>query len=116
MKRGSLWRRVRRIWATLGIAATVIFVGWSIVAYRAAPEAHAAMRTDARVTVSNDRTTWRFQPRVGPVGSVGLLFFPGALVDPVAYAPLVRAAAEAGHVAIIVELPRRGAFGGADDP
>jgi pimeloyl-ACP methyl ester carboxylesterase len=116
MKPGSLWQRIRRIWVTLGIAATVIFFGWSLVAYRATPEAHAARRTDARVTVSNDRDAWRFQPGEGPVASVGLLFFPGSLVDPAAYAPLARAAAESGYVAVIVELPRRGAFGGADDP
>jgi pimeloyl-ACP methyl ester carboxylesterase len=48
--------------------------------------------------------------------SAGLVFFPGGLVDPVAYAPLTRAAAAAGHPSVLVELPRRGAFGGADDP
>ena len=45
-----------------------------------------------------------------------LVFFPGALVDPVAYAPLLRAVAAAGFPAYLVELPRRGALGGADDP
>jgi pimeloyl-ACP methyl ester carboxylesterase len=45
-----------------------------------------------------------------------LLFFPGALVDPVAYAPLARAMADRGYRTTILELPRRGAFGDADDP
>jgi alpha-beta hydrolase superfamily lysophospholipase len=44
------------------------------------------------------------------------VFFPGALVDPAAYAPLARAVAVAGYTVMIMELPRRGAFGGADDP
>ena len=72
MKQGSLWRQVRRIWVTLGIAAAVIFVGWSFVAYRAAPEAHAALGTDARVTVSNDRDVWRFEPRDRAVASTSV--------------------------------------------
>lgn len=37
-----------------------------------------------------------------------LLFFPGALIDPDAYAPLLRAVAEAGHSAVLVKLPSLG--------
>ena len=111
---------VRRVWALLGAAAGVGFVGWSLVAYRAAPEARAALRGDtARVLVRHDDGLWRFDPAGAAAvaaPAVGLLVFPGALVDPVAYAPLARAAAEAGFPARIVELPRRGAFGGAKDP
>jgi pimeloyl-ACP methyl ester carboxylesterase len=44
------------------------------------------------------------------------LFFAGALVDPVAYAPLMRQVAVAGYPTVLVRLPRRGAFGGADGP
>ena len=46
--------------------------------------------------------------------SVGLLFFPGALVEAAAYAPLVRSIARAGYPAVLVEVPRRGVLGGAD--
>ena len=114
---GKVWRRVRQLWITLGIGATVVFVGWSLVAYRAAPAGRDAARGDARVAVAHEGGAWRFTPTAGSApGAAGLLFFPGALVDPRAYAPLARAAAEAGHPAVLVELPRRGAFGGADGP
>lgn len=69
--------------------------------------------------VSNQRAggAWRFEAvRQAAPETVGLLFFPGSLVDPVAYAPLARAVAVAGYPVIMLELPRRGAFGGADDP
>lgn len=112
----ELWRRIRRIWITLGIAVTVIFVGWSLVAYRATSEARAALRTGATVTVTDVGGAWRFEPRQAPARGVGLLFFPGALVDPAAYAPIARTAAESGYSAVLVRLPRRGAFGGADHP
>ena len=57
------------------------------------------------------------RPR-GPTvrSTTSLLFLPGSLVDPIAYAPIARAAANAGFATTILELPRRGAFGGADDP
>jgi pimeloyl-ACP methyl ester carboxylesterase len=110
-----MWPVIRRIWATLGIAATVIFATWSLLAYRANDEAHAALRGDVMVVVAEEDRLWRFDP-TGTRADVGLIFVPGALVDPIAYAPLVRAAAMAGHPAVLLQIPRRGAFGGADDP
>jgi pimeloyl-ACP methyl ester carboxylesterase len=111
----TVWRWVRRIWATLGTVAFLIFTGWSLIAYRASSAARAATRSDARVTVTRDGDAWRFEP-VGPASDVGLLFVPGALVDPIAYAPLLNATAAGGHRSILLTLPRRGAFGGATDP
>jgi len=117
MDRRRLLALVHRVWVTAGIAVTVIFVGWSLVAYRAAPAARRASRPDGAVAVRHADGIWDFTPARGaPAPTVALVFFPGALVDPVAYAPLARAAAEAGFPAHIVELPRRGAFGGAEDP
>jgi hypothetical protein len=115
--RRQLWRRVRRVWITLGLAFTVVFVGWSLIAYRASAAARAAIEPDAAVGVEYDDGIWSFVPRQATAAVVpALVFFPGALVDPIAYAPLVRAAAAAGYPAYIVELPRRGAFGGAESP
>lgn len=112
-----LWRRIRFVWITAGIAATVIFVVWSLVAYRPSAHARAAMVSDATVMVAYQDGIWSFQPVTGTNRpSTALIFFPGALVNPVAYAPLLRAAATAGFRAYMIELPRRGAFGGGDDP
>jgi pimeloyl-ACP methyl ester carboxylesterase len=112
-----LWRHIRRVWVTLGLTATIVFVGWSLVAYRATPEARAAIVPDSMVAVRHDDGIWQLAPRgATSVPRTGLLFFPGALVDPLAYAPLARSAAAAGFPTWIVELPRRGAFGGAESP
>ena len=112
-----LWQRIRTIWITVGLSATLVFVLWCATAYRATPVANAAMKSDARVVVSRDSGFVRFtaasQKTKAPVG---LLFFAGSLVDPVAYAPLAHAVAAAGYPVILVSLPRRGAFGGADAP
>jgi pimeloyl-ACP methyl ester carboxylesterase len=117
MERGRVWPVVRRAWITLGLTLTAVFVVWSLVAYRAAPEAHAATRSDAEVIVRRGDGYWSFLPAIPETPArPALVFFPGALVDPVAYAPLARTTAGGGFPSFIVELPRRGAMGGADDP
>lgn len=98
-----------------GVLATVVFAAWSLLAFRATAEATAAMRSDARVTVSQVNGVIDFTPTAqSGQAAVGLVFFAGSMVDPVAYAPLLRAVAVAGYPAILVPLPRRGAFGAAN--
>ena len=107
------WRIIHQVWITTGISATVVFVGWSLLAYRASAEAHEAIRGNGAVGVTRGAHHWTFTPHEG-TRRAGLLFYPGALVSPVAYAPLLRGVAAAGFPAVLVELPRRGALGGAD--
>ncbi len=117
MSARSVWQRVRRIWIIAGLSATVLFVGWCFFAYRASPEGRDAMASDSRVLVAVQDGFVTFTPTSQTtIVPVGLLFFPGALVEPEAYAPLARALATAGYPVILVPLPRRGAFGGADEP
>jgi pimeloyl-ACP methyl ester carboxylesterase len=112
-----IWVLIRRIWITAGIAVTLVFVSWSLLAYRANAEAHLATISDSLVVNVRHEGVWKFSSsRAVQMPKVGLLFFPGSLVDPTAYAPLARAVAAAGFPVTIVELPRRGAFGGANDP
>lgn len=115
-KSRRVWPILRRIWITLGLGATAVFVVWSLVAYRANPEARDAATSDSLVTVEHADGVWRFTANDVRSASTTLVFFPGALVDPRAYAPLARSVASAGYPAFLVELPRRGAFGGADSP
>lgn len=106
------------MWITAGISATVIFVVWSLIAYRPSADARAAMVSDGTVAVRYEDGIWSFQTTAATATAAapGLIFFPGALVNPVAYGPLLRAVATVGFRAYMIELPRRGAFGGGDDP
>ncbi|MGK2960964.1 MAG: alpha/beta fold hydrolase [Gemmatimonadaceae bacterium] len=113
--RGRLWPIIRRVWVTVGLTATAIFVAWSLIAYRADTEARRAAVSDSAVTVRYADGVWRFEG-ASPAKEPTLVFFPGSLVDPRAYAPLAKAVATEGHRVVIVELPRRGVFGGADSP
>lgn len=107
---------VHRVWITAGVAFFVIFTGWSLLAYRASAAAWQALASDERVTVTEAESHWQFRPAADHAAGPALVFFPGALVDPVAYAPLLRRAAEAGYPGVLVKVPRRGAFGGAEGP
>jgi hypothetical protein len=113
----TLWQRIRIIWITTGISLTVIFVVWCVIAYAARDDAKHATISDSQVTVAEREGIWSFTPAKRDSGiHRGLIFYPGALVDPRAYAPYARAVAASGYPAFLVELPRRAAFGGADDP
>lgn len=109
----TIWGTIHWWWIRLGALAGVIFVGWCLLAYRATGEARRALESDDRVQVTAHEDHWLFAP-TGEPAVTGLLFYAGALVDPVAYAPLMRAVAEQGHTVLLVGLPRRGAFGGAE--
>lgn len=110
----ALLQRIRRIWATLGTIAFVGFVTWCLIAYRASPTARAGLLTDSLVTVTPGSGYWLFSPLAPRVPPVRLVFLSGALVDPVAYVPLLHAVAARGFAVYLFALPWRGAFGRAD--
>ena len=103
----------RRIWRIVGMVALVVlvllilgagaFVIWGLNAAPAMPEALAAMQSDATVTVTE--ADWiEFSPAAGSA-TTGFIFYPGARVDPKAYAPALRALAEQGYFAAVTPMP-----------
>jgi pimeloyl-ACP methyl ester carboxylesterase len=110
------WRKIRKIWATTGSVLLAVFVLWSWLGFRANATAKAAFRDDPRVRVVARDDAWQFVPvHAAKAPGRQLLLYPGGLVEPTAYAPLSHALAEHGYFVTLVALPRRGAFGGADD-
>ena len=87
---------------------------WCLLAYRASPEAKRGLDSDSLVTVTPSPGVWAFTPRFAGEHRVHVVFLSGALVDPVAYAPLLHQLAAHGYPAYLVALPWRGAFGKAD--
>lgn len=70
--------------------------------YPARDVALSALESTERVTVTNNK--WiQFSP-VGEVNA-GLIFYPGGLVEPTAYAPVLHKIAEEGVLVIIVPMP-----------
>jgi pimeloyl-ACP methyl ester carboxylesterase len=100
------WRTIHRWWVRLGGVALIVFLAWNLIAFQSWGVPESVLRGDGCIKVEEGTELLRFEPcRAQPVG---LVFFPGSLVDPEAYAPFLRSVAEAGHPAVLVKLPLRG--------
>jgi pimeloyl-ACP methyl ester carboxylesterase len=96
---------------TLLICLALVFGVIYARPFEATPTAVAAMRSDAQVQV-NERLTWfemttaRRNASGDPVQpAVGLIFVPGARVDPRAYARILRPLAAAGYLVVVLREP-----------
>jgi pimeloyl-ACP methyl ester carboxylesterase len=98
----SMRKWIRRIW----IGAGLLFITWLSWNAQARGVDSSLHRSTDAITVTDSGPILRFTPRDGTTG-VGLLFLPGATIDPRAYVPLLRGVAEAGHQAVLVRLPWR---------
>lgn len=70
--------------------------------YPAMEKARCALKPDRNVDVVEDKRKITFKSK-GEISSTGLMIFPGAFVDPVAYAPMARAVAKMGYEVTIVK-------------
>ena len=89
--------------AVLLLAATVGFVIWAENPLGPAPEALAALQSDAQVRVTAGAYTV-FQPADGEPAT-GLIFYPGGRVDARSYAPALRQIAAQGYLVVLVPAP-----------
>jgi hypothetical protein len=102
---------VRRRWRRALLAALLLIVGGCIGALvwlsapvgLLMPEAVSALESDAQTRVHHGR--WIEFEKIDVDVSSGIIFYPGGRVAPEAYAPLARAVAEAGYLAVIVPMP-----------
>jgi len=100
----SMRQWIRRIWITAGLGF-IAWLFWNAQAHDVDPD---ILRSTDAVLVSDSGPLLRFSPR-NPTTVTELIFLPGAPIDPKAYAPLLRAIAEAGYPATLVRLPWRAA-------
>ncbi len=76
---------------------------WSFTGtYTAGATTQAAMQSSGRVEVSDDN--WIVLDPAG-AGDRGLIFYPGGLVEPAAYAPVLHNLAAAGYLVVIAPMP-----------
>jgi Alpha/beta hydrolase family len=104
------WRRPRRGAGRIVGGLVLVLVLAAIVwlrPYAATPS--AAGEPSATVDVVHTLSTWELRPRGGQRGA-GVVFYPGALVDPRAYLALLRPLAEQGHLVVVVNAPLDIAF------
>lgn len=101
--RRRAWKVIRNIWVTLGVLAVAAMAfGMGTSGLPA-----GTLVSDERVEIVQGRDSIDFRPRPDDPAHTGLIFFPGGLVAPEAYAPMARRVAELGHPVSIVRLPFR---------
>ena len=106
--------RTRRIQTRIGLTVIVLLVLLTagVVGYAyigrldAEPAPLAAVREADDVTLTETPDAWVLAP-TGGADDAGLVFVPGAKVDPLAYASMLRPVAAAGHPVVIVKPPLR---------
>jgi hypothetical protein len=90
------------IFVLLAIAVAA-FVIWGSTPAQPLPESLGALGSDTKVKVGLGR--WiTFQPTDNPP-TTGFIFYPGARVDPRAYAPAANMIAARGYLVVIVPMP-----------
>lgn len=67
------------------------------------------LETNDAVAVLDSSGAVHFRPNLAATDAPGLIFLPGAMVEPTAYAPLLRGIADAGYPVVLVRLPWRNA-------
>lgn len=81
-------------------------MGWMVWSFQAHGVPPEALLTSAAVRVQELEGSIRFLP-ADPAPGAGMVFLPGGMVQPEAYAPMARALAERGHPVAILKVPLR---------
>lgn len=95
----------RRVLCVIGIVLAALVVAFFIyvnIYYHADSRALDAMKSGDGVTVEESSGSIVFAPQ-SP--TAGFIFYPGAKVEPAAYAPLMRACAERGVLCVALKMP-----------
>jgi pimeloyl-ACP methyl ester carboxylesterase len=96
----------RLAWITAGLA----FFGWLVRGFQLDTLPDEMSRAMPEIEVERYEMESRFAPKSN-ARAVGLVFFPGAIVPPMAYEPLARRVAKRGYRVVVPHLPWRMAFG-----
>ena len=106
MKTKPRRRRILR-WVLIGILCVLLIAiaggAWWLRPFPASAQAMDALRSGNGVTVTTTNDDIIFMPQQQPIE--GIIFYPGARVDPDAYARYMHTFAEHGYAAFIVKMP-----------
>ena len=109
-------RRLGRVILRIVSALFVLALGYALLWLQPLPAtepALGAMQSDSNVTVTSTTAEISFLPT--KIATTGLIFYPGALVDPRAYAYFMHAFATQGYAAFIVKMPLNISFLGQEN-
>ncbi len=98
------------IYVTAGIG----FIGWMWFSMQATSNAYSFLASNQSMIVTETKDFISFTPAIAY--KAVFIFYPGALVDPVAYAPICRQIADSGYKVQLIKMPWRLATKGYNKP
>jgi hypothetical protein len=107
-KNSKALHKILRIIRITWVVAGLTFLTWLAYSYQSRGFPASVLQSDEFVTVTQTGETISFLPQENE-RITGLIFYPGGMVDPKAYAPLARRISEHGFTVHIVKLPLRSA-------
>jgi hypothetical protein len=106
----SLKKKLTTLWIVLGL----LFCGWIVLAYQAQGVDNTFLQSGKGISVDDNNDYISFTPE--SKYKTCLIFYPGALVDPVAYVPLCHSISDRGVQVFLIKMPWRLASYGYNKP
>lgn len=106
----TIWKVLKLLWVTAGIG----FMIWQWLSFQAKGVAIEVMQSNAQTRVSSEKDFISFTPNRDY--KTVFIFYPGAMVEPKAYAPLCRKIADSGYQVLLIKMPFRMATKGYNKP
>ena len=104
----------RKIFRITWVACGLIFMGWMFNSYQSKGIDKDIFKSDSTVEVVENGDFYSFTPKISY--QKVFIFYPGALVDPKAYAPLCRKLSDNGCKVLLIKMPWRLAKNGYKKP
>jgi hypothetical protein len=101
-----LRRKLHLIISTIWVIAGLAFLIWLFLSFEEQGFDASVLKSDEIILVENTSEAIKVMP-FHQESKTALIFYPGAMVDPTAYAPLARNIAEKEYAVFIVKLPLR---------
>lgn len=102
-------RKWPKIVAWTGIILVLLVVAMLVylksATYAPSAEAEAAFQSDNKVTITEVKDGFKFEPEGVEIIQPNIIFYPGGLVEPESYSTFARALAELGHRVYIAKMP-----------
>jgi len=98
------WQIIRIIW----VGAGLLFMFWLFSSFQAQGYDFEQLYLSPTIVITEDEQAIEVLP-IDHSFAVGLIFYPGGMVEPRAYLPMAHTIAQQGYPVIIVKLPLRSA-------
>lgn len=101
-------KKIRKVIRIIWVMAGISFFAWMIYSTQSRGFPETILESNQMIAVSENAEYISFIPTVEK-RKTGFVFYPGAMIDPKAYAPMAHSLAENGYSVYIVKLPFRSA-------